>query len=136
MSYWQSEILTRRPIQYTPSWNPHYYQIDSETSIGFLHHILHYKYQILNPVFHHTIIFFSLVHILLPKMVASLKRNLLTLVLFGILAGFVPGYVKGQNCGCVANLCCSQYGYCGPGCKEGPCTSGSPTSPSTHGGSS
>ncbi|XP_075661905.1 endochitinase EP3-like [Castanea sativa] len=72
----------------------------------------------------------------------SLKKNLLTLVLVGILAGFVPGYVKGQNCGCAANLCCSQFGfcgtgnaYCGPGCKEGPCTSGSPTTPSTNGGS-
>ncbi|KAK7830779.1 endochitinase ep3 [Quercus suber] len=73
----------------------------------------------------------------------SLKKNLLTLVLVGILAGFVPGYVKGQNCGCAANLCCSQSGFCGtginahcgPGCKEGPCTSGSPTTPSTNGGS-
>ena len=72
----------------------------------------------------------------------SVKKNLLILVLVGILAGFVPGYVKGQNCGCAANLCCSQYGYCGtgndycgPGCKEGPCTSGSPTTPTTNGGS-
>ena len=68
----------------------------------------------------------------------SAKKNLLILVLVGILAGFVPGYVKGQNCGCAANLCCSQFGYCGtgndycgPGCKEGPCTSGSPTTPTT-----
>ncbi|KAM4094213.1 hypothetical protein ACB094_06G179000 [Castanea mollissima] len=72
----------------------------------------------------------------------SVKKNLLILVLVGILAGFVPGYVKGQNCGCAANLCCSQYGYCGtgydysgPGCKEGPCTSGSPTTRTTNGGS-
>lgn len=35
---------------------------------------------------------------------------------------------SGQNCGCEAGLCCSQYGYCGDGddycgsgCKEGPC---------------
>ncbi|KZV54424.1 endochitinase A-like [Dorcoceras hygrometricum] len=34
----------------------------------------------------------------------------------------------GQNCGCAANLCCSQYGYCGStaaycgaGCQAGPC---------------
>ena len=27
----------------------------------------------------------------------SVKKNLLTLVLVGILAGFVPGYVKGQS---------------------------------------
>ncbi|XP_030942677.1 endochitinase EP3-like [Quercus lobata] len=72
----------------------------------------------------------------------SLKKNLLTLVLVGILAGFVPGYVQGQNCSCAANLCCSQFGfcgtsndYCGPGCKEGPCTSGSPTTRSTNGSS-
>ncbi|KAG8372353.1 hypothetical protein BUALT_Bualt12G0057200 [Buddleja alternifolia] len=37
-------------------------------------------------------------------------------------------WVSGQNCGCAANLCCSQYGYCGKspnycgkGCKSGPC---------------
>lgn len=36
--------------------------------------------------------------------------------------------VSGQNCGCAANLCCSQYGYCGTsdaycgnGCQAGPC---------------
>ncbi|KAF5452577.1 hypothetical protein F2P56_027557 [Juglans regia] len=60
----------------------------------------------------------------------SSKKNLLTLVLVGIfLAGAVPGYVKGQgSCGCAADECCSQYGYCGKsedfcgvGCKEGPC---------------
>nr|XP_023887071.1 endochitinase EP3-like [Quercus suber]POE67781.1 endochitinase ep3 [Quercus suber] len=72
----------------------------------------------------------------------SVKKNILILVLVGILAGFVPGSVNGQNCGCAANLCCSQFGYCGtgndycgPGCKEGPCTSGSPTTPTTNGGS-
>ncbi|XP_057781414.1 chitinase 5-like [Salvia miltiorrhiza] len=34
-----------------------------------------------------------------------------------------------QNCGCAANECCSQFGYCGtdqtfcgPGCQSGPCT--------------
>ena len=71
----------------------------------------------------------------------SVKKNLLALVLVGILAGLVPGYVKGQNCGCAANQCCSKFGYCGngndycgPGCREGPCT-GSPTTPSTNGGS-
>ena len=71
----------------------------------------------------------------------SVKKNILTLVLVGLLAGLVPRYVKGQNCGCAANLCCSQFGYCGtgndycgPGCREGPCTA-SPTTPSTNGGS-
>ncbi|GMY32645.1 endochitinase EP3-like [Fagus crenata] len=71
----------------------------------------------------------------------SVKKNLLALVLVGVLAGLLPGYVKGQNCGCAANLCCSKFGYCGngndycgPGCREGPCTA-SPTTPSTNGGS-
>ena len=71
----------------------------------------------------------------------SVKKNILTLVLVGLLAGLVPRYVKGQNCGCAANLCCSQFGYCGTGndycgptCREGPCTA-SPTTPSTNGGS-
>ncbi|GMY32635.1 Chitinase 5 [Fagus crenata] len=50
--------------------------------------------------------------------------GLITLILVGILAVSV----KGQNCGCAANLCCSFYGYCGtsnafcgPGCQAGPC---------------
>ncbi|XP_035548316.1 endochitinase EP3-like [Juglans regia] len=73
----------------------------------------------------------------------GITKNLLTqIILVGILlAGVVPGNVKGQNCGCAPNLCCSQFGYCGtgndycgPGCKEGPCTS-SPTTPSTNGAS-
>ncbi|XP_030940038.1 endochitinase EP3-like [Quercus lobata] len=41
-----------------------------------------------------------------------------------------------------ASLCCSQFGFCdignayyGLGYKKGPCTSGSPTTPSTNGGS-
>ncbi|KAK6124080.1 hypothetical protein DH2020_042165 [Rehmannia glutinosa] len=36
--------------------------------------------------------------------------------------------VSAQNCGCAANLCCSQFGYCGTGdpycgngCRSGPC---------------
>ncbi|GLT66499.1 hypothetical protein SLA2020_388600 [Shorea laevis] len=55
------------------------------------------------------------------------KKNLLTLA---VVALILAGYVKAQNCGCAANECCSQYGYCGTsdeycgqGCKEGPCTS-------------
>ncbi|KAB1219456.1 Chitinase 5 [Morella rubra] len=63
-----------------------------------------------------------------------MKRSLLTIVLVGILAGVLPTNVMGQNCGCAANLCCSQFGYCGTGndycgsgCREGPCTSSSPT---------
>ncbi|KAB1225305.1 Basic endochitinase CHB4 [Morella rubra] len=68
----------------------------------------------------------------------SMRKNLLTLLLIGILVGAVPGYVKAQNCGCATNLCCSQFGYCGigdaycgQGCKGGPCNS-SPSTPSTN----
>ncbi|KAB1202581.1 Endochitinase PR4 [Morella rubra] len=64
----------------------------------------------------------------------NMKRSLLTIVLVGILAAVFPTNVMGQNCGCAANLCCSQFGYCGTsndycgaGCREGPCTSSSPT---------
>ncbi|GAV79313.1 Glyco_hydro_19 domain-containing protein/Chitin_bind_1 domain-containing protein [Cephalotus follicularis] len=56
------------------------------------------------------------------------RKYILTIVLALVLAGAVPKNVVAQNCGCAANLCCSQYGYCGsdyqycgPGCQEGPC---------------
>ncbi|KAB8843552.1 hypothetical protein FH972_026765 [Carpinus fangiana] len=54
------------------------------------------------------------------------KQYLLTLVAVALI---LAGYVKAQSCGCAANECCSQYGYCGTtseycgqGCKEGHCT--------------
>ncbi|THF97853.1 hypothetical protein TEA_016956 [Camellia sinensis var. sinensis] len=60
----------------------------------------------------------------------NIKNSLLTIILVGILTGFVPKIVLGQNCGCPADLCCSQFGYCGSdnaycgaGCQSGPCTS-------------
>ncbi|KAI4304133.1 hypothetical protein MLD38_039684 [Melastoma candidum] len=50
-----------------------------------------------------------------------------TLVLTICLAQLVAGALA-QNCGCAANECCSQWGYCGTtedycgkGCQEGPC---------------
>ncbi|XP_028099661.1 chitinase 4-like [Camellia sinensis] len=60
----------------------------------------------------------------------NIKNSLLTIILAGILAGAIlPEIVVGQNCGCAAGLCCSQYGYCGTGnaycgagCQSGPCT--------------
>ncbi|KAL7176793.1 hypothetical protein ACSBR2_030191 [Camellia fascicularis] len=59
----------------------------------------------------------------------NIKNSLLTIILAGILAGMVPKIVLGQNCGCAAGLCCSQFGYCGTGdaycgagCQSGPCT--------------
>ncbi|GLT66498.1 hypothetical protein SLA2020_388590 [Shorea laevis] len=65
------------------------------------------------------------------------KKNLLTLA---VVALILAGYVKAQNCGCAANECCSQYGYCGTsdeycgqGCKEGPCTSSPSTTPRSSG---
>ncbi|OVA07850.1 Glycoside hydrolase [Macleaya cordata] len=59
--------------------------------------------------------------------------NVLRLIsVVGILVGLLSGSVVGQNCGCAANLCCSQYGYCGTGnaycgtrCRQGPCYSSS-----------
>ncbi|KAL9379924.1 hypothetical protein Peur_028406 [Populus x canadensis] len=71
-----------------------------------------------------------------------MRSNLLTIILAIILAGAVPEKgVEAQSCGCAANLCCSQYGYCGTGnaycgqgCKQGPC-SASPSTPSGGGAS-
>ncbi|KAK9287792.1 hypothetical protein L1049_016232 [Liquidambar formosana] len=64
------------------------------------------------------------------------KKNLVTIILAAILAVALPASVVGQNCGCAAGVCCSQYGYCGngnaycgTGCKAGPCYA----SPSTNG---
>uniref|UniRef100_A0A5B6YZQ3 chitinase n=1 Tax=Davidia involucrata TaxID=16924 RepID=A0A5B6YZQ3_DAVIN len=58
----------------------------------------------------------------------SMKKSLLTIILAGILAGALPELIVGQNCGCAADLCCSEHGfcgtgndYCGIGCQEGPC---------------
>ncbi|XP_059632960.1 uncharacterized protein LOC132275471 [Cornus florida] len=71
------------------------------------------------------------------KMVAfNLGKTLLTVVLTGILTRSLPESVVGQNCSCAANLCCSQFGfcgttidYCGTGCQAGPCIG--TTTPST-----
>ncbi|GAB4830140.1 Endochitinase ep3 [Ancistrocladus abbreviatus] len=62
-------------------------------------------------------------------MASSIKNHPTKLIfLAGILAGLSLDLVLGQNCGCSADLCCSQYGYCGSteaycgtGCQEGPC---------------
>ncbi|XP_022874844.1 endochitinase EP3-like [Olea europaea var. sylvestris] len=58
------------------------------------------------------------------------RKHLLAIILVIIVVGTSPEWVSGQNCGCAANLCCSQYGYCGTGnsycgtgCKAGPCYS-------------
>ncbi|KAF7847059.1 hypothetical protein BT93_L3401 [Corymbia citriodora subsp. variegata] len=72
----------------------------------------------------------------ISRMAKSIKiaRALLNiLVVSGLIAGFSPALVFGQDCGCAADLCCSQYrycglgdGYCGTGCRSGPCYSSSP----------
>ncbi|KAG5530520.1 hypothetical protein RHGRI_025460 [Rhododendron griersonianum] len=62
---------------------------------------------------------------------SATMHNLLTIILTGILAGAaLPILISGQNCGCVADMCCSKFGYCGigdaycgPGCQAGPCSS-------------
>ncbi|GFY92822.1 homolog of carrot EP3-3 chitinase [Actinidia rufa] len=50
------------------------------------------------------------------------------MVLAGILAGALLELITAQTCGCSADMCCSQYGYCGTGdaycgtgCQAGPC---------------
>ncbi|KAL1544664.1 Endochitinase ep3 [Salvia divinorum] len=55
------------------------------------------------------------------------RRYLLSLTLSAILLAAVK-QVSTQNCGCAADLCCSQWGYCGTGddycgrgCQSGPC---------------
>ncbi|KAG5530509.1 hypothetical protein RHGRI_025453 [Rhododendron griersonianum] len=61
---------------------------------------------------------------------SATMHNLLTIILAGILAGAaLPTLISGQDCGCAADECCSQYGYCGTsdaycgtGCQAGPCT--------------
>ncbi|KAI4297209.1 hypothetical protein L6164_037104 [Bauhinia variegata] len=57
-------------------------------------------------------------------MANHILKSLVTLVVIGL----IGQNVSAQNCGCAANLCCSQYGYCGTGndycgkgCKGGPC---------------
>ncbi|KAL8479349.1 hypothetical protein ACS0TY_026276 [Phlomoides rotata] len=65
------------------------------------------------------------------------RKTLLALTLTALfLSTGTP--VSGQNCGCAANLCCSQWGYCGTtsdycgqGCQSGPCFA----PPSSNGGS-
>jgi chitinase len=68
----------------------------------------------------------------------SLSISIATLAIALFIMIMVPKNASAQNCGC-NGLCCSQYGYCGStddycgtGCKEGPCTSGTipPSSPS------
>ncbi|KAL1544849.1 chitinase [Salvia divinorum] len=50
-------------------------------------------------------------------------------IIFAVHALAAANWASGQNCGCAANECCSQFGfcgtdetYCGPGCQSGPCT--------------
>ncbi|ERN20351.1 hypothetical protein AMTRI_Chr06g200630 [Amborella trichopoda] len=70
----------------------------------------------------------------------GLFKLLIPAIVAGILAGFSPEFVVGQNCGCPSDQCCSQYGYCGStdeycgnGCKEGPCKNSAPTGGGNNG---
>lgn len=67
----------------------------------------------------------------------SIPRSILLTTL--VVAGVLANIAMAQNCGCAADLCCSQYGYCGngtdycgTGCQSGPCNTPS-LPPSTHG---
>ncbi|KAK3029641.1 hypothetical protein RJ639_037958 [Escallonia herrerae] len=65
----------------------------------------------------------------LTKMVPlNVRKQVLAFLLAIVLTGALPESAFGQDCGCAAGLCCSQYGYCGSGndycgkgCREGPC---------------
>uniref|UniRef100_A0A7N2MTW3 Chitin-binding type-1 domain-containing protein n=1 Tax=Quercus lobata TaxID=97700 RepID=A0A7N2MTW3_QUELO len=57
-----------------------------------------------------------------------MRKNLITLILAGVLTEALSRNVMAQECGCDSGLCCSQYGYCGTsdaycgaGCQEGHC---------------
>ncbi|KAK3029640.1 hypothetical protein RJ639_037957 [Escallonia herrerae] len=58
----------------------------------------------------------------------SMRKQILAVLLALVLTGALPESAFGQDCGCAASLCCSEWGYCGtgnaycgPGCREGPC---------------
>ncbi|EPS66639.1 hypothetical protein M569_08138, partial [Genlisea aurea] len=58
-------------------------------------------------------------------------KNISLFLLFAALLAAGNRQVSGQNCGCAAGYCCSQYGYCGTtapycgtNCRSGPCYSG------------
>ncbi|KAK9932205.1 hypothetical protein M0R45_019452 [Rubus argutus] len=71
------------------------------------------------------------------------KSKSLFLTIVAVLGvAFVSQIAIAQNCGCAADLCCSQYGYCGTGddycgkgCQAGPCTTTPTPTPTTTGGS-
>ena len=133
---WSTKTLTRNThVQRNISIKQKKERLIESLYIYISHFIFQYKYLITQPnSSSHNL---SLIYLPTypPKMVAlSLRMDvLITLILVGILAGSV----KGQNCGCAANLCCSFYGYCGtgnafcgPGCKAGPCIINSISVPS------
>ncbi|KAL5848370.1 hypothetical protein ACOSQ4_006383 [Xanthoceras sorbifolium] len=65
----------------------------------------------------------------------NMTKRLLTIIFVaGVLVGSLLESVKGQNCGCATDLCCSRFGYCGTGneycgtgCQQGPCNPPPPT---------
>ncbi|KAM5587711.1 endochitinase EP3 [Rosa sericea] len=69
----------------------------------------------------------------------TIRTKCLFFTILGL--AFVAQIAIAQNCGCAANLCCSEFGYCGTskaycgkGCQAGPCTTTTPT-PTTNGDS-
>ncbi|XP_031406049.1 endochitinase EP3-like isoform X1 [Punica granatum] len=50
-----------------------------------------------------------------------MRNILLTIALVGFLAAALPSRVAAQDCGCSSDECCSQWGYCGTGCRSGQC---------------
>ncbi|XP_027355340.1 endochitinase PR4-like [Abrus precatorius] len=75
-----------------------------------------------------TFLYYHITFVFREEMV-RMGNKLQNIVLTLVMSGFVlMMMVRAQNCGCEAELCCSQYGYCGNGddycgrgCQEGPC---------------
>ncbi|KAG8369439.1 hypothetical protein BUALT_Bualt14G0013800 [Buddleja alternifolia] len=60
--------------------------------------------------------------------ISNTKNSLITIYTLLVILLATGKCVSAQNCGCAANLCCSQFGYCGTGndycgsgCRSGPC---------------
>ncbi|XP_048127757.1 endochitinase EP3-like [Rhodamnia argentea] len=87
----------------------------------------HYKYPSLTSIYHP-----SLQQDDNPQ---ELKKLLLTaLALAMIVVSALPNTTLAQNCGCAADQCCSQWGYCSTGdeycrtsCQASPCSAPPPT---------
>nr|AET44160.1 class IV chitinase [Fragaria x ananassa] len=70
----------------------------------------------------------------------TIRTKLFFFTILGL--ALVAQIATAQNCGCAADLCCSEFGYCGTGdaycgkgCQAGPCTTTTTPTPTTGGSS-